>query len=462
MKVHTVGLMAALIGLGMAVPQGRGHGYNKHANLHNNKAYQEVRTHTTVVTSVIVETQPAAVVWVDEKGKVLYTEYKQAPTPTPIIPAVPINTEGPILSIPTAPVISIPAQPTPVANAAPAEAAPVEAAPVAAAPVEAAPVEAAPVAAAPVEAAPVAAAPVEAAPVEAAPVEAAPVESEAVTVPDFWPSDPAAGGDANNKSPQLPAAASGYGICYDMIHSGPCRDAAAIDRDMSILSNNGYKLVRTYDIGCDIGLLVKSAMKHGMMAFVGINVVSNVEADIRKLISYINAADAWAGVHTVNIGNEVIHNGGSAAAVVAAIGAAKPLLQQAGYTGNIVTVETHGGHMANPSLCEASSYCAVNAQPFFDPSLSASEAGDWVLDKFNTLRAQSGKEVVVTEAGWPYGGSSNGAAVASPNEQTTAINGIKQAFSDKPGNVYLFQGFDTLYKAPGPMGIEQRFGIFDH
>ncbi|RMD42374.1 hypothetical protein DV735_g2791, partial [Chaetothyriales sp. CBS 134920] len=391
MKMHVVGLLA-LAGLGMAIPQG--HHRNNHANIH--KAYQEAYTYTTVVTSVHVETEPAAVIWVDQNGKVLSTQFNQAPAPTP--------------DIPQASIISVPAEPT--SN-----------------------------------------------PVN--PAVAAPADNEAVTVPGFWPSEPETD-DGNNKAVQVPAAASGFGICYDMIHSGPCKDAATIDRDMTVLSNNGYKLVRTYDVGCDVGLLAKSALNHGMMAFVGINTISNVEADIRKLISYISAADAWAGVHTVNIGNEIVNNGGSAAAVVAAIGVAKPLLQQAGYTGNIVTVDTHNQHLANPSLCEASSYCAVNAQPFFDPSCDSSEAGNWVLDRFNAVSAKSGKSVVITEAGWPYGGSNNGAAVASPSDQTTAINGIKQAFSDKPGNVYVFQGFDTAYKAPGPMGIEQYFGIFDH
>ncbi|RMZ85446.1 hypothetical protein DV737_g856, partial [Chaetothyriales sp. CBS 132003] len=411
MKIQILGLLA-LTGLGSAVPHSHDHDHQKHSKLH--KAREELHTYTTVLTSTLVQTEPAAIIWVDESGKVFSTQYFQAPTPTSSIAATPIVSVQPTWQAagPSTP-SSLPsvsstgsavAQPSPTASTA---------------------------------------------------------DGQAIAVGGFWPSQAAAHNIAGNRVPQ-DSDVSGYGICYDMISTGPCKDAATVDSDMALLSSSGYKLVRTYDIGCDIGLLVKSAMNHGMMAFVGINGVSNVVGDIGKLIFYINTAEAWAGVHTVNIGNEVVNNGGSAAAVVAAIAVAKPLLQQAGYTGNIVTVDTYNQHVANPSLCAASSYCAVNAQPFFDPACTSSEAGNWAMSNLKALSAKSGKATVITEAGWPYVGSSNGAAIASPSDQAAAINGIKQAFSGEAANVYIFQAFDALYKTPGPMGIEQHFGIFDH
>ncbi|RMZ87569.1 hypothetical protein DV736_g5209, partial [Chaetothyriales sp. CBS 134916] len=413
MKIHVVGLLV-LASVSSAVPHGHYHDHQKHKNLH--KARDELYTYTTVLTSTLIQTEPAAIIWVDQSGQVFSTQYYQGPTPTASI------TETPIVSVSVQPTSQATGPPG-SSNLAPASSSGSSV---------------------------------------AEPSATASADGQAVAVGGFWPSQPAAHNNADNQAPQAPSTVSGYGICYDMIGTGPCKDVATIDSDMALLSSSGYKLVRTYDIGCDVGLLVKSAMNHGMMAFVGINSVSNVVGDIGTLISYINTAGAWAGVHTVNIGNEVVNNGGTAAAVVAAIAVAKPLLMQAGYTGNIVTVDTYNQHLANPSLCAASSYCAVNAQPFFDAGCSSSAAGNWVTNNLNMISAKSGKDTIITEAGWPYGGSSNGAAIASPSDQTTAINGIKQAFSGQPSKVYIFQSFDALYKTPGPMGIEQYFGIFDH
>ena len=64
------------------------------------------------------------------------------------------------------------------------------------------------------------------------------------------------------------------------------------------------------------------------------------------------------------------------------------------------------------------------------------------------LRRQlsSDKRIVVTETGWPWQGESNGAAVPGMDQQTRALSSIKDAYSDKPGDVFFFTAFNDLWK----------------
>jgi exo-beta-1,3-glucanase (GH17 family) len=103
----------------------------------------------------------------------------------------------------------------------------------------------------------------------------------------------------------------------------------------------------------------------------------------------------------------------------------------------------------------------LQAHGFFDTSNTAANDGNWLQNEYTQLqKAANGKRVVITESGWPHAGSANGAAVADPTSQSTAMAAIKQAFSDKPDSLYLFQAYNAVYKQPGPMGIEQSFGLY--
>jgi hypothetical protein len=157
-----------------------------------------------------------------------------------------------------------------------------------------------------------------------------------------------------------PTGGSGFGICYDMINAQTqCKTADQVDSDFKNLAALGYKHVRTYDIGCDVGIVAQKAAAYNMRLFAGINSVSNVAGDLSKLIGYLQGS--WAAVDTINIGNEQVNQGAaSAATVIAAVNTGRALLQAAGYTGSVVTVDVFNQFIANPSLASSSDYLAAN------------------------------------------------------------------------------------------------------
>jgi exo-beta-1,3-glucanase (GH17 family) len=254
-----------------------------------------------------------------------------------------------------------------------------------------------------------------------------------------------------------------YGIAYDlMADDGSCRSASQIASDVGFFASQGYTLVRTYDVGCDVGALAAAiSTQSGMKLFCGINAITNVAGDLGKLVSMVSPY--WSVVDTVNIGNEVVNAGAaSAGAVVAAIGQARGILGSAGYTGKIVTVDTFVAIMNNPELCTASDYCAANTYAFFDGNVAAEGAGAFVQRMQGLVSAAAGgKQTIITESGWPSCGSSNGAGVPGESQQAAAIASLKAAYASTPSQLVLFQGYNAKYKQPGAFGAEQCWGIYN-
>ena len=252
------------------------------------------------------------------------------------------------------------------------------------------------------------------------------------------------------------------GICYDMIdNSAQCKSQATASTDFAFLKSQGYGIVHIYGIGCPVGDFISAASQNGLQLLIGINQIANIGSDLGKLISMVNGQ--WSVIHTVYIGNELVNSGTTSAdAVAGAVTQARGTLQAAGYSGNVVTIDTFNVIESNSVICSTSDYCAANAHAYFDPNTAAENAGNFVMNAYNAVKsANSGKNVIITESGWPYQGDCNGLACPSVDNQKAAMNSIMNSFGGMPGNVFMFQAYDAGYKQPGSKGVEQYFGIYD-
>lgn len=269
----------------------------------------------------------------------------------------------------------------------------------------------------------------------------------------------AASGGSTQDSSNAPG---GMGICYDMINSQTqCKNQATINSEFSFLKSQGYGMVRVYGIGCPVGDFVAGAAQNGLKMIVGLNTIGNLNGDLNTLIGMVNGA--WSTIDTVYIGNEQVNTGAaSSGQVAAAVTTARGILSGAGFSGNVVTVDTFNAMEADATICSTSDYCAVNAHAFFDPNTVAANAGTFVMNAYNgVMKANNGKKTVITESGWPYQGSCNGQACPSVANQKTAMDSLMQSFAGMPSNIFMFQAYDAGYKSPGQFGVEQFFGIYD-
>jgi exo-beta-1,3-glucanase (GH17 family) len=261
-------------------------------------------------------------------------------------------------------------------------------------------------------------------------------------------------------SPSSSPASSGLGITYSPYNAdGTCKSASQVSTDFANLDN--YGLVRIYGTDCNqLNTVGSLAMSKGMKLFAGVYDISQTASEIAEIIAFANGN--WANFHTISIGNELVNSGqASVSEVVGALGVARGLLQAAGYTGKLVTVDTWTAHIANPALCAASDYCAANAHAFFDATATAATAGQKVASYAQQVSAAcGGKDTMITESGWPSAGNSNGAAVPSPQNQATAVASIKSAFDSN--NLILFNAYNDMWKQNNAWtyGAENYWGIY--
>lgn len=242
--------------------------------------------------------------------------------------------------------------------------------------------------------------------------------------------------------------------------TGACKDAASVLADLKDIKSKGFTTVRLYGTDCGgLASVGNGAKQIGLKIILGVFIKNDgIEAarpQIGDIVTWGNAGN-WDIVVMVVIGNEAVSGHGiSGAALAAFIADGKKALVAAGQPGiPVTTTETVGTFAQYKDLfCPVIDVTACNIQPFFDGSVVAASAGDFVLSQLEQVKNFCpGKPYYNLETGWPSGGASNGASVASPDAQKAAIGSI----SAKAGQLSMvFSYKDDGWK---PAGVEQHFG----
>ncbi|KAL6933905.1 related to Probable family 17 glucosidase SCW4 [Hanseniaspora guilliermondii] len=254
-------------------------------------------------------------------------------------------------------------------------------------------------------------------------------------------------------------AYSAKGISYSpYTDSGDCKTASEVASDLAQLTD--FEIIRLYGTDCNQVENVLAAKSSSQTIFQGLYYMDQISSDVSTISAAISSTGAsWSDFTTISVGNELVNDGEATVDQVAGyVQEAKSALTSAGYTGDVVAVDTFIAVINNPGLCELSDYIAVNAHAYFDYNTAAADAGPWVLEQIQRVwyACDGQKNVLITETGWPYSGETYGAAVASEDAQSAALTSIQ----DTCGNdVFLFSAFDHKWASPGAYGIEQYFGI---
>ncbi|CDR40786.1 CYFA0S05e04478g1_1 [Cyberlindnera fabianii] len=252
--------------------------------------------------------------------------------------------------------------------------------------------------------------------------------------------------------------ASGKGITYSpYTNSGTCKDADTIASDIAKLSQ--FELIRLYDTDCDGVATVFQAKTSSQKLFLGIYYLDKIEDSVSIISDAVSTYGSWDDVHTVSVGNELVNAGtNTPSEIKSAVDSARSYLKSAGYSGYVVSVDTLVAVQNNPELCDCSDYIAVNSHPFWDGNVTPGKSGDFLKTQISNIGSVcGGKDVLITETGWPTQGDSYGSAVPSLENQKLALESIGSEVADQ---VILFTMYDDLWKDAGSYGVEKYWGIF--
>jgi exo-beta-1,3-glucanase (GH17 family) len=269
--------------------------------------------------------------------------------------------------------------------------------------------------------------------------------------PEPEPAPAASPAPENNQPESSSGGGSGFGFTYSVYNPDTTvKSSDQMKKDFDSIKGEGFKVIRLYGVdNHQTKLVLEQAKSHGMKLWAAVFDLTNLNGDLETLIADVGGD--WGSIDTVSIGNELVNGGKSSAGeVVAAIGTAKDKLKGAGWSSPVVvTTDTLTATLANPELCNAATYCAVNCHPYFDGNTAAADAGKFVKTQMDTLKSKlsdQNQRIVISETGWPWQGEPNKAAVASVDNQASAIQSIKDAFKSSPSDVYLFNTFNTMWK----------------
>ncbi|RDA90923.1 hypothetical protein CP533_5345 [Ophiocordyceps camponoti-saundersi (nom. inval.)] len=259
-----------------------------------------------------------------------------------------------------------------------------------------------------------------------------------------------------------PASTRLFGVAYAPYNADHlCKSPEQIDNDFQIIGRH-YSLVRIYGTACNqVRNVLKAAKAHKMKVFLGIWDPNDLQNEMNIIGNEVNGD--WESVHTISVGNERVNSQQSSPSDIAdAVAKARIGLQELGYNGSVVTVDTFGQYRDHKKLAEASDYCAINAHAFFDHTSPADQAGPWLMRNVKDACGDSTR-IVVTETGWPTQGPKNGLAVPGVEQQAAALRSINEAFAsdaENPVQIIHFSAFDDKWKNPGDLGVEQYWGIY--
>lgn len=261
---------------------------------------------------------------------------------------------------------------------------------------------------------------------------------------------------SSDSTSDVSGSAGSIGITYSPYNSdGTCKDLSGVESDLSEIDD--YAIIRLYGVDCNQVANVLQAKKSTQKLFLGIYYMDDIAGGVDTLASAIESYGSWDDVYTVSIGNELVNSGAATPAQIKEyVATGRAALTAKGYTGSVVSVDTHVAILNNTDLCEYSDYIAFNAHAYWDGTVTSSDAGPWLLLQMQRVASACGKHVMCVESGWPHSGSNNGVAVASLADQTAAISSLESTCGS---DTIIFTAFDDLWKAPGSNGVEQYWGI---
>lgn len=275
------------------------------------------------------------------------------------------------------------------------------------------------------------------------------------------PSSSSSSSGSSGSSTGLGSSGSQWAITYTPYdNSGACKSASDVLVDIALIKLKGFTSVRVYSTDCSTLENVGSACEiSGLKMILGIFISDTGISGAQDQVTAITSWGKFELVELIVIGNEAVFNGYCSASDLASfISSCRSTFSSAGYSGPCTTTEPLNIWQESTSvLCEVVDVVGCNIHPFFNADVSCDQAGSFVSSQLSIVDGLcSGKTGINLETGWPSAGQCNGLACPGSSEQSTAVEGIKNAAG---GKSVMFSFTNDLWKPLGSFDCEQSWGV---
>ena len=239
-------------------------------------------------------------------------------------------------------------------------------------------------------------------------------------------------------------------------NQGVVISAEQIERRMRIIASY-TKWVRTF--GCTHGLEQAGRIAHslGLKVAVGAWISAGLAANELEMQNLIREAKR-GNVDLAIIGSEVLLRGNLAPAdLIAYIRRFRAEVPNVPVT----TADVYSSLLGNPEVMAECDLILANFYPYWEGVDINAAMARFHARYERVLAVSGGKEVIVSETGWPSGGNTVGDAVPSPENAAFFFKNFVSWARTKEVKYFYFEAFDELWKTAyeGPEGA--HWGVWD-
>ncbi|HVN26262.1 MAG TPA: glycosyl hydrolase family 17 protein [Candidatus Paceibacterota bacterium] len=211
--------------------------------------------------------------------------------------------------------------------------------------------------------------------------------------------------------------------------------------------------------GCTHGQdkVAEVAARFGVPLYLGVWIGKDAGANATEIANCIAAAQANP-VQAVIVGSEVTLRGDvTPTQLVGYMNQVRTALPGV----PVATADVWGELLNNPDIVNASDFVFVNYYPYWEKVDAANAIAVMNGEDIQLAKAYPGKEIIVSETGWPSCGNPQGSAVPSPDNAAAYFETIASWAQAGHRKVFYFEFFDEAWKAAyeGPQG--RCWGVFD-
>ncbi|KAF8424496.1 glycoside hydrolase superfamily [Tirmania nivea] len=259
----------------------------------------------------------------------------------------------------------------------------------------------------------------------------------------------------------LPYGTSGpsWGITYSPYNDDQsCKTKDQVASDIKSIAATGFKNIRLYSSDCgSLDTVIPACETYQVKVIFGIFIRDSscrADEDLDRILAW----KKWEYVTMFVAGNEALFQGFCQPQQFADyINEVRNKLRDNGYKGPVTTTEPLNIlEQYHEILCPALDVVSINCHPYFNPEVTADQAGPFLNSQLERAEELCGKTGYVLEAGWPNAGNANGKAIASPDAQKTAFHSLLTSCPTE--RICLFTWRNDKWKSPGGFNVEQNFG----